>query len=257
MGKRFERSTYIVDVDQYKHREFVQKRLQLLNWNIQKKNYHSSWTKDFETIVDRDQPDVILLQECKFKHGLEEFLNMEGYGFVFAPNFVDRLKNMHSGVLSASFVKHKSVTAVHSHPHEPFIRVPKIFLQTEYDLKGREDTLLILNIHAINFVGVWKFFSQLQQLEFAIINHKGPVILSGDFNTWNKRRVNILLSMVERAGMKQVDFHEQEKKKIKKFLFRHTLDHIFFRDMTVAGESYVMEYKSSDHNPMMVEFDLD
>ena len=45
---------------------------------------------------------------------------------------------------------------------EPLLRTPKATLVTEYALAGRQDTLLVINIHAVNFtLGLGAFEAQL------------------------------------------------------------------------------------------------
>ena len=40
--------------------------------------------------------------------------------------------------------------------------------------------------------GVDVYQRQLNSLSTHIIDHKGPVILAGDFNAWSRPRVNVL-----------------------------------------------------------------
>lgn len=252
---RFKETDYFIENSEYS-RETMSPEFTVLNWNIQKKNSSPKWSDEFKSVVERYSPSVILLQECQFVKGLEKLLHMEHLGFIFAPNFIDIFKNNHSGVLTASHCKHSHAEVIKSHAFEPLIRVPKIFLATKYRIDNSDLELLVLNIHAINFVGFWKFISQVQQIEFAIKCHKGPVVLSGDFNTWNRRRIRILHKIVTEAGLIKVDFSVDEKN-IKKFLFTHPLDHIYYRGLEFKEDSKALKTRSSDHNPLLVHFKLD
>ncbi|MGL1892048.1 MAG: endonuclease/exonuclease/phosphatase family protein [Spirochaetaceae bacterium] len=254
MKKRFKKTSYFIE----NHTESniqLSNTIKLLNWNIQKRNSHNKWQDEFKNLIEEYEPSIILLQECQFKKGLEYLLNFEHYGFVFAPNFIDLFKNHHSGVLSASLSNYNSVNVIHSHAYEPFIKIPKIFLSTTYSIDNK--TLLVINIHAINFVGFWKFISQVQQLESTIKSFSGPVILSGDFNTWNKKRTKILDIILTNIGLKKVNFPLEHQKHVKKFMFIHPLDHIYYRNLKVEKEPYVLKTKNSDHNPLIVTFKLD
>lgn len=255
MAKRFEQTDYFIE-----NHEYTQKKLDstitLLNWNIQKKNNDPVWESEFKDFIEKYLPSVILLQECQFQKGLESVLHFEHYGFIFAPNFIDIFKNRHSGVLTASFVKHQFATVIKSHAFEPLIKVPKIFLSTTYKTEKKNIELLVLNIHAINFVGFWKFISQVQQLEHSIKSHNGPVILSGDFNTWNRRRTHILDKILTGAGLSKVVFHESHEKNIKKFLFNNPLDHIYYSGLEIETPPEAIKTQSSDHNPLLVKFRL-
>lgn len=255
MGKRFKTTDYFIENHEYSNLVINGNNISILNWNIQKKNSSSIWTNEFRLLIEDNTPTIIMLQECQFQKGLENLLHTEHYGFIFAPNFIDIFKNLHSGVLTASHSKYKCATVIKSYAYEPLIKVPKIFLSTTYGFSDSTEELLLLNIHAINFVGHWKFISQVQQLENSISSFKGSVILSGDFNTWNKKRSNILNKILTGAGLKKVEFNNNYRKNIKKFMFSNILDHIYYRGLTLE-EACALKTKSSDHNPLLVKFRL-
>lgn len=256
MKRKFAQADYFIENHEYPQKELISNNISLLNWNIQKKNRDYIWGVEFKSLIEKYEPEIILLQECQFQKGLENILHFEHYGFIFAPNFMDIFRNRHSGVLTASSTNHQCVTVIKSHAFEPLIKVPKIFLSTTYAVENISTELLVLNIHAINFVGFWKFISQVQQLEYSIRSHDGPVILSGDFNTWNKKRTNILDKILTDCGLEKVQFHEEHKKNIKKFLFSHPLDHIYYKGLEIEAQPEALKTKSSDHNPLLVKFKL-
>ncbi len=41
--------------------------IKVLNWNIAKKSYDKNWVKDFLTILEQYQPDLIFLQEFRLR----------------------------------------------------------------------------------------------------------------------------------------------------------------------------------------------
>lgn len=256
MHKRFKQADYFIENHDYSQKTLISRNISLLNWNIQKSNSNPLWATEFKNMIERYTPEIILLQECQFQNGLEKIFHFEHYGFVFAPNFLDLFKDRHSGVLTASAANHQSVSVIKSHAFEPLIKMPKIFLATTYAIDNAVNALLVLNIHAINFVGFWKFISQIQQLEYAILSHQGPIILSGDFNTWNRKRTYILDKILIQSGLAKVQFHKDHEKNIKKFLFNHALDHIYYRGLELDGPAQVVKTQSSDHNPLLVHFTL-
>jgi endonuclease/exonuclease/phosphatase (EEP) superfamily protein YafD len=256
LNKRFEKTDYFIENHEYTQKHLVNKNISLLNWNIQKKNNDPVWETEFAMLIEKYNPKIILLQECQFKKGLEKILHIEHYGFIFAPNFLDLFNDHHSGVLTASSTNHQSVTVIRSHAHEPLIKIPKIFLTTTYTIENEKKELLVINIHAINFVGYWKFISQIQQLEYAIRSHLGPIILSGDFNTWNKKRTHILDEILTDCGLDRVKFTDKHAKNVKKFLFNSPLDHIYYRNLEIMTQPQALKTKSSDHNPLLVNFKL-
>ena len=87
-------------------------------------------------------------------------------------------------------------------PHaEPLSQTQKLLLTTLYPLQGETAQLLVLNMHAINFVSVQKYVEQLDQLTAALAPHDGPVILAGDFNTWNPSRLEHFQNIASKAGL--------------------------------------------------------
>ncbi|MCU0553110.1 MAG: endonuclease/exonuclease/phosphatase family protein, partial [Leptolyngbya sp. Prado105] len=166
-----------------------EKAIRVLNWNIAKNNHDREWQKDFDWIVDRYQPDLIFLQEVRLCTELKHF-ELAELGWSFAPNFIDTYHNIYAGVLTASraaCVTRKAVITEHS---EPVSNTPKVSLVTEYAFA--QGTLLTINSHLINFVDLEKFKTQLVELETAIASHAGAIIFSGDFNTWNRSRWQLL-----------------------------------------------------------------
>ncbi len=227
--------------------------IKVLSWNIAKNNQDRSWSRDFLAIVKQHQPDKIFLQEvrlCAIEQQIPELASM---GWSFAPNLIDTLDNTYSGVLTATKSDRLSSQAKITQHQEPISDTPKVSLFVEYSLG--DDTLLTINTHLINFVETSKFESQLQEIEAIISRHKGAVIFSGDFNTWNQSRWQILLQMTLRLGLSLVDFPLAESWKIKRFLLSPPLDYIFYRGFRQkrASAKVMDDFASSDHNPLLVE----
>ena len=64
---------------------------------------------------------------------------------------------------------------------------------TEYALSATEQTLVVVNIHAVNFsMGTGAYRQQFEQVREVLRDHDGPIILSGDFNTWRRKREQVV-----------------------------------------------------------------
>jgi endonuclease/exonuclease/phosphatase (EEP) superfamily protein YafD len=135
---------------------------------------------------------------------------------------------------------------------EPLTATPKIALLTYYAWPNEHQILLVTNIHAINFVTLKIFEMQLNQLEAILIQHPGPLILAGDFNTWHQQRLNLLHAMKTRLQLKSVFF--KNKQAIKRVLLSPPLDHIFYRGLCQKQAEVLAHIVSSDHAPLWVEF---
>ncbi|BAU14034.1 hypothetical protein LEP3755_45780 [Leptolyngbya sp. NIES-3755] len=240
-----------------------QKAVRVLNWNIAKNNDVSSatrerartWQTDFDWIVDRYSPDLIFLQEFSLCARTKNFKLAE-LSWSFAPNFIDQYHNVYAGVLTASratSINHRALVTEHS---EPVSNTPKVSLVTEHPF-GQE-SLMTINSHLINFVDLEKFKAQLRELESAIAQHRGAIIFSGDFNTWNRSRWQMLDKMTRRLGLMRAEFPEMDAQNIKRFLLSPPLDHIFYRGLRQNYlQARVLDHiQSSDHKPMLVEFHL-
>ncbi|MBN3882005.1 MAG: endonuclease/exonuclease/phosphatase family protein [Nostoc sp.] len=230
--------------------------IKVLSWNIAKQNYNKTWVKDFSQIIETYQPNLIFLQEFSLRleaDKLETWLKMN---WSFAPNFVDIHHQCYSGILTAATISPLTKKVITTKHYEPIVRTPKISLVTEYLLSDKSTTLLTINSHLINFVDLNKFKIQLNELEQALSTHRGPLIFSGDFNTWSRKRAVILNQVTTQLGLTPVIFAPHEKEKIKRFLLSPPLDHIFYRDISVkkASAKVLEKICSSDHKPLLAEF---
>ena len=232
------------------------KSIKVLSWNVNKNNRTASWISDFSEIVAQYRPDKIFLQEVQLSATAEEIPELMEMGWSFAPNFIDKLTNLYSGVLIATKDNHLNAQAVITQHSEPITNTPKVSLFAEYSLAASRENLLAVNTHLVNFVDLSKFQSQLEEVEAVISQHSGKIIFSGDFNTWNRARWRMLIDMGTRLGLRSVSFTLEDTKKIKSFLLSPPLDYIFYRGLyqKPLSAKVLDKFSSSDHNPLLVEF---
>ena len=193
------------------------------------------------------EPDLMIFQEAS--------LNTNAWGVVasdqyrsFAPGY--RTKRSVTGVMTVSAAQ--PLTQCNLVSLEPWLRSRKATLITEYGLTGTDQTLLVVNTHAVNFTfGVRVFQEQIRQLQSVMSEHPGPILLSGDFNTWRGRRSKILHEMAESLGLAMLDYDEDHRKRA----FGQPLDHIYVRGLQVINAT-TRRVGSSDHNPMSVRLRL-
>ncbi len=229
--------------------------IKVLSWNIAKNNRDRHWSEDFLAIIAQHQPDKIFLQEVRLCAIAQQIPELESMGWSFAPNLIDTLDNTYSGVLTATKSDRLHSKAKISKHQEPVTGTPKVSLFVEYPLDNDKETLLAVNTHLINFVDNSKFQAQLQEIKAIVSQHQGAVILSGDFNTWNRSRWLLLLQMTTQLGLTPVYFSPIEAIKIKRFLLSPPLDYIFYRGLRQKTPSakVIDNISSSDHNPLLVE----
>ena len=239
--------------------------LRVLSWNINKQNKSKHWQKEFRHLLAQHQPDKIFLQEVRIcAHLAQTPRSKSVYGlshiepdlsWSFAPNFIDTATNTYSGVLTATKIRRISSLSLTTDHTEPILQTPKATLFTEYSFSECSDNLLTVNTHLINFVSLSKFKAQLQAIEQVLEKHTGAIIFSGDFNTWNSARWQMLSDMTTRLELRSVAFGQQDTQKIKSFLRSPPLDHIFYRgfEQKLLSAKVIDEATSSDHSPLVVE----
>ena len=218
--------------------------IEILNWNIQK-GADPAWTADLQGLSD--EPDLMLFQEAALQTDDWDAL-ASGLHPSFAPGY--RTRRALTGVMTISAVQ--PLTQCKLVSFEPWLGSPKATMITEYGLTGTDETLLVVNIHAVNFTfGVRHFQEQVRQAESVVKEHPGPVLFSGDFNTWRAGRAAVVREVAASLGLKKLNFAEDHRKRI----FGHPVDHIYVRGFEVLSATTYM-VQSSDHNPMFVQLRL-
>jgi len=214
----------------------------IVNWNIQK-GKHKNWAGDLQQL--HAGPDLLILQEAPQESDVWDDLAPAHYRS-FAEGF--GLMRSATGVLTMSSVAPLAECQLVA--FEPWFGTRKATLVTEYALTDTTETLLVVNIHSINFsFGVEHMQKQLRQAATVIEHHDGPVLFSGDFNTWRSRRAEVVETIVERLGLVPLEYEVDHRKR----WFGRALDHIYVRGLRTLHATS-MELGSSDHNPMTVQF---
>ncbi|OUC11797.1 MAG: hypothetical protein B0A82_26080 [Alkalinema sp. CACIAM 70d] len=237
--------------------------LRILNWNIAKNNHDLAWYRDFTTLLRTYQPHLVFLQEVRLCAQRRHFPALTELAWSFAPNFLDAYHNAYSGVLTAAPVPSAQRQAILTTHHEPIAKTPKVALCTEYAIApsgdqpthSHPDRLLTVNAHLINFVELKKFQAQLDTLEQRMADHDGPIVFSGDFNTWSRSRWHCLQQMTQRLGLTQAVFPLLDALQIKRFFLSPPLDYVFYRGFrqTASMAKVIGNIHSSDHKPLLLE----
>jgi len=215
--------------------------INFLCWNI-KKGLKPNWREDLLDLVDGK--DLVIIQEAVLHSDLTEAFD-ESVHWSFAKGYKTNKRT--TGVMT--ICKHKPVRRHQLTCWEPWLATPKCTNITEYALSDTEETLVVVNIHAINFtLGVKQFRKQIDKVRKVLAKHNGPIILSGDFNTWRKKRMKILDALAIEHGLNALSFQEDHRKTV----FGQLLDHIYVRSLTPESTG-THNVKSSDHNPISAE----
>lgn len=226
--------------------DYLPSQFQILVWNIEKAQAKNDWEEDFSKFAKKS--DVVLLQESM----MDDFvpaaaLRQPGYCWNFATSFINDDQHA-TGVMSGSLIQPLSVHFLRSPGREPILKTPKMVLIEEYALAMTRETLLIANIHGLNFVSNKHNRAQIQQAANFMKQHTGPIIFAGDFNSWNQDRLDSLDAILGKLGMKKVEFKD-DPRSLK-------LDHVYVRGLRVVQNTLHFEIRSSDHKPISAEFQL-
>ncbi|MDX1707205.1 MAG: endonuclease/exonuclease/phosphatase family protein [Desulfobacterales bacterium] len=217
----------------------------LLSWNIQKEN-RAGWEKDLVRLSQN--ADILIIQEAHLTDELKAWLNRKPYYWHLVTAF--EYQDTKTGVLTAASSEPDFICPQRA--AEPLIRFPKTILITRYPLAHSHHSLMIANVHMINFApDLSAFRKQVHQMTEVLIDHQGPMIVAGDFNTWSEERLAIIETEAGRLALLPADFKTDAARKV----FGYTVDRIYYRGLTLE-EALVVEVTSSDHNPLKVAFRL-
>lgn len=214
--------------------------IRLGNWNIRKKS-SPDWLRDYRQLAAGR--DLILIQEASLRPGtIADFTPAMHWSF--APGY--RTAGEVTGVLTLS--TRKPLTQCSFVTMEPLMRTPKGTNLTQYGLLGSEQTLVVVNVHAVSLsFGLDIFEQQFAQIAAALENHTGPIIVSGDFNTWRRGRMAIIDALAATLSLEPLSFREDHRMRV----MGQVLDHIYVRGLT-ALQSNTRMVDTSDHRPMSV-----
>ncbi len=226
---------------------FVPDSFGVLCWNVYKKNTKHLKFKPFLHKLTKEQEiDLLLFQEANFRD--DQHFTLPNFAFDAAANL--EFRGEFYGVLSASRVESKSAQAYLSEGRESLVGPHKSLLLSSYPFEDGSE-LLVLNVHAINFREMGRYQKELERFLELMKHHEGPMIVAGDFNSWNKKRMQKLHQIREELALSTVPFKQIDK--VKSFMGNH-LDFIFYRGVKLLDFRVYKDHGLSDHNPLFAQF---
>ncbi|MBW8191152.1 endonuclease/exonuclease/phosphatase family protein [Neiella marina] len=221
---------------------------ELVVWNTYKQQL-PGFQAEFERVAS--QTDVLALQEVVaepwlvtllgqpewFRHQSNAFFSARQHGYAA------------TGVSTSARVPARHVCGWWA--EEPWLPVPKTALLTVFSLSD-EGALWLVNLHAINFtLGVIDYQNQLEQISRLLKWHTGPIIVSGDFNSWRETRHDALVAFNQELGLEAVSWQPDERVTF----LGQPVDHVFYRGLVVE-QAAVEATQVSDHSRLRVRFKL-
>ncbi|MBL1376054.1 endonuclease/exonuclease/phosphatase family protein [Zobellella iuensis] len=232
----------------HQHQQLDRDGLGVLCWNTQKLTLNPEFRLCLTGLMQRFPTSLLLLQEAKL--ALHSRLQLEGWSYAVSPNIQTPAHLF--GVLTAGQCAFDEVTALLSRTRELRFATHKSLILTRHPLAGGEQ-LLVVNVHAINFVHHGLFHLEMEQLKRELLLHKGPLIVAGDFNVWSRRRWRYLTEFCLATGLQQAVMEDPHH--IKHY-FRQPLDFIFYRDLILHSATAINTDMVSDHNPIYARFSV-
>jgi endonuclease/exonuclease/phosphatase (EEP) superfamily protein YafD len=252
------RAPGVSQIAEYPERErILPPSLSVVAWNAEKGG-DPKFKSDLRTLIREQQPDFVFLQEAK-----ADLLETNQIGGHFAGSWkYPRPGGPTIGLLTLSRVPPERVQPVPTRGREFLVTAPKLSLITEYPLPNG-DSLLAVNVHLLTFER-WATINvraQLAELRSIITAHPGPLLLAGDFNTWNQKRLDLVDALAEELQLTEVTGFPAG---------RHTaglgasfmnwvfgidkdlpLDRVYYRGFR-HHTARVLPYDSSDHRAILV-----
>lgn len=210
----------------------------LLSWNTHKQRH-----RRFEAELRRFAAGVelVLLQEATEADPVWSLLpNAHAWTLVVA--FEYGRASLANGVATGSTVTPTREQALLSPTREPLTCTPKSALVSWVELADDGGSLLLVNLHGINFRRAAALDAQLRVLDELLAAHSGPAVVAGDFNTWSRARREVVAAFASRhelvspfAGGPDLRF-----------------DNVYVRGLTIVAAE-VLTSRSSDHDALRVE----
>lgn len=218
-------------------------------WNMYKGS-KQSWATEYQIL--NQESEIILGQEFllsgQMKSELENPIDSE---VILATSFLNR-KQETTGVFTTSKVKAMTKKAFRSSGREPLANTPKMGLITSYPLSNGE-VLTVVNIHALNFVGIMPFYQQVSSLIDEVKDLKGPIIFAGDFNTNTPSKTLAMNLLFKAQGFKKTEFTGSDDRMT---FLGQKLDHFWYRGLNLVEAKVLGDFEGSDHKPMQATFSV-
>ena len=220
----------------------------ILSWNVNKRSGIREYRERFRLLRRQWDLHLLMLQEARIRRGAPFLL--EGFHYSASPNLYAP-SSIRYGVLTASTVGSLRSVARLSEGRELGCTSRKPYLLDLIPL-CRGTTLLCLNLHAINFRGTAQYARELRRIDTLLDSHRGPMIVAGDFNSWNPSRLRKLDSFRRRHALEAVPFDPEA---VKSFA-GHPLDFILYRGLHLREFDVDACPGYSDHPPLLARFGL-
>ena len=231
--------------------------LRVLSWNIHKAVAPELVGELARLAADR-APHLLALQEAR--PGLDL---PAGYAGHHATSFRRGLVGPEEGVMTLARGAVAAARGVRSSERELRLFTPKAALISTLPLEGGGE-LRVVNVHGLNFDPSGRQLArQLEDLRHRVEDLDGPLVVAGDFNTWNDRRMDAVRELARALDLREVapDFPGGTKGRLPLRRARETLgldprlhlDRLLVRGLEPVHAAWLESYGGSDHVPLFAQ----
>lgn len=223
----------------------------VVSWNVHKA-LDPGLPAELMQLADERGPQILALQEARPDLALPP-----GYAGHHATSFRRGLVGPEEGVMTIATVPELAAQRVRSSQRELMVLTPKAALITLFPLSDGRG-LCFINVHGLNFDPTGRQLSrQLAELRSLVEHLDGPLIVTGDFNTWNEPRMDAVLDLARALDLEEAypDYPGGKKgsapsKSVRKALGIDTrlhLDRLYVRGLRPVHAAWLEHYECSDH----------
>lgn len=191
--------------------------------------------------------EFLLLQEILKSNHNDWQKALENFHLQMAESFEFRHRPTSTGVGIASTCSPISGKALNAQEGDMVgLGPPKATLFSDFEIENQK--VQMVSTHLLNFVSTKVYIQNLENVAEELQKTQGPSVFAGDFNTWNKKRLDAVRSVTKSLGYTMVEF-EDDQRWLK-------LDHVFVKGLDVPHAQIQGSIKSSDHEPLVLTIKL-
>ncbi len=223
--------------------------LTISTFNIQNKEDKNK-LKFIKNYLNDNNIDILNLQEAypkfmrEFQSDLKDYKVTGNYRYLYFPKI-----NESNPIITNKKVLYSKTYRL---PHLPSL-LNRIITKTVVIIDNKE--ISIYNTHLdYQYLSVKK--RQLNKILKLIKKDKNPIILTGDFNLKNNKKIfNNFTEELEKMNIYRVQIDEKTFKPSK---YKRAIDHIFLsKDFKLVDKNVVKDIKTSDHYPVLIRVLID
>lgn len=242
----------------FSRQELPPSYIKMLVWNIHA-GKDELFARDFSEL-SRGQ-HLVVLQEADLSNDLKDSLLPNDFFYTHARSYISPISKKIKGIATGSVSRPSTTRALRSPVSEFGVATPKAVLLQTFKIAKRKKQLLVVNVHAINFVTNEMFRAHINQIIKAIKAHKGPIVAAGDFNTWNEGRLKDLDVAMYSQGLSRVSLGigRSQFPNLGRWFGVQTggpFDQIYARGIEIRFKEVHAGINSSDHKPMEMHFSI-